>query len=95
MSLTGALLGTTALVSVSAAATPAGMGHPPLRQFATLPSPVRVRRRTRGAKRRAIAWWNDRRPRQATRRISAESEAVQPRLVPHDSDPRGPPRSAG
>ncbi len=57
VTLAGALLGTSALASVRAPAA-AGTGHPPLRQVATLPSRVRVRRRVRGAKRRVIAWWD-------------------------------------
>jgi hypothetical protein len=90
----GALLGTPALASVRVPMAPGGVSHPPL-NLATLPSRLRVRRRGRGAKRRVIAWWNDLRARDASRTTRARSERLRPRLAPHDSYPRGPPRPSG
>ena len=93
--LVGALFGTPALASIQASETPGAVGHPPVLQLATLPQRLRVRRRIRGATLRAIAWRIGCRVRGAAARIRAGRENVQPRLPPHDSYARGPPRSPG
>ena len=94
VTLAGAVLGTPALL-VRAPVAPGGAGHAPLRQVASLPARVRVRRRVRGAKRRAIPWRNGLSVAGIARRIRASSESARSRLAPHDSYARGPPRSSG
>lgn len=86
-----ALFGTPALASVQAPGAPGGVGHLPVIQLATLPRRLRLRRRVRGAKARAVAWRLGRRVRGAAARIRARCESIQPRLPPHDSYARGPP----
>ena len=93
VTLVGALFGTPAHPPVQAPATPGGAGHPPLMQLATLPARVRVRRRIRGAKARVIALWDRLRLRDTAGTIRARGELVQPRLLPHESYARGPPRA--
>lgn len=94
VTIAGALLGTPALAAVHAPAAPVAAGHPPLRLLATLPPRVRVRRRDRGAKRRAIAWWDGLRVKNTAATNRARDETLQPRLASHDAEARGPPRSS-
>jgi hypothetical protein len=93
--LVGALFGSPALASVQAPGEHGGADHPPVIQLATIPQRPRLRRRVRGAKLRLIARRIGARVRSAAARIRAGRESVQPRLPPHDSYARGPPRSSG
>jgi hypothetical protein len=89
------LLGTPLLGSAQAPVAHGGMGHPPLIQLAILALRERPRRRVGSAKVRAIARRTGRRVRGAVARIRARHDSVRPRLPPHDSYARGPPRSSG
>jgi hypothetical protein len=88
--LVGALLGTPALAAARTAGAHTLADRPPAIQLATLTARKRSRRRRR-ARVRTIVW-------RIARRVGdsgtsrADSGIVQPRLAPHDSYPRGPPR---
>jgi hypothetical protein len=91
VTLAGALLGTSAFASVRVPTAPGGAGHPPLRQLATVPARVRVRRRVRGVRRRTLAWWEALGPRDIAPANRAKSDGFRPRLSTHDAWARGPP----
>jgi hypothetical protein len=95
LTLLVALFGMPSLASVHAPGAPGGLGHPPLIQLATLPRRARLRRRVRGSKVRAVLWRARLRLRGAAGNLRAAGESVQPRLPPHDSYARGPPRPPG
>jgi hypothetical protein len=90
--LVAALFGAPALASVQAPGAYGDGDHPPVIHLATLPSRTPLRRRVRGAKARLIGWRAGRWVRGAAARIRAGRETVQPRLPPHESFARGPPR---
>jgi hypothetical protein len=92
--LVGALFGTPALASAPGAAGPGGSGHPPAIHLATLPQSEWRRRRIRGAKVRAIVRRFGRRAGGSVTAVRGRRERLHPRLPPHDSYARGPPRSS-
>lgn len=94
LTLVVALFGAPALGSGHVPGSPGGVSHLPAIQLATLPRRVRLRRRVRGSKMREIAWRVGRRVRAAGAAIGAGNESVKPRLPPHDSYARGPPRAS-
>ncbi|MCW3065783.1 MAG: hypothetical protein JWN32_2955 [Solirubrobacterales bacterium] len=95
VTLAVALFGTPAAAAVHAPGVPGVVSQPPVVQFATLPRRVRPRRRVRRAKVRVIAWWARPRMRGAAERVRSGRASVQPRLPPHESFARGPPRPSG
>lgn len=83
---------TTPAAGISGAAT--GLGHPPLIRIATLPAGMWPRHRRRRARARALAGRAGRRMHGVAGMVREWRETLQPRLPPHDSLARGPPRAA-
>ena len=82
--------GTPALASAQASGS---VGHTLPVQVATLPARRRRRQRVRRAKVLEIVLWAARRMRGARESVRARHQRAQPRLPPHDSFARGPPRA--
>lgn len=91
MTLVLALVGTPALASAQGPIGPSGTGHPPMVQLATLPGPLRLRRRSRAGRVRRIMRWIGHRQPGSRPTLGTRRQSIQPRLPPDDSYARGPP----
>jgi hypothetical protein len=88
-----ALFGATTAPAAGMSGAATGLGHAPIIHIATIPAGIRQRRRRRGARARSIAWRAVRRMGGVRRMVRMRRETLQPRVPPHESLARGPPRT--
>jgi hypothetical protein len=88
-----ALFGATTAPAAGMSGAATGLGHAPIIHIATIPAGIRQRRRRRGARARSIAWRAVRRMGGVRRMVRIRRETLQPRVPPHESLARGPPRT--